>query len=369
MISERARPAVLVVDDSQLVRRLLIDLLEASGEFRVAGEAGDGIEAIRKLHLLQPDLVTLDVQMPGLDGIQVLGYIMSEAPRAVVMLTAAGDRRGDDLTLRALELGAVDFVRKPLPDDGLQAEDLRDRVLTALRGALRVNLAAARSVLARPVRARLRSDPPRRAATRVVVMAASTGGPRALAEIVPMLPPDLDAAVIVAQHMPAGFTRSLAERLDRRSALPVCEARDAEPLLENRVYIAPGGRHLVLSSGSDGTPHLAVSDSPPVHGVRPSADVLFPGVAERFGASAVGVILTGMGRDGAEGLRLLRAAGAVAIVQDEATATVYGMPKAALQAAGADTVAALPDLARVIATAVASRQPRSGVTPCALPRS
>lgn len=366
MISSRA--SVLVVDDSRLVRRLLTDLLESSGEFRVVGEAEDGLDAIRKVHALTPDLVTLDVQMPGLDGLQVLGYIMSETPRAVVMLTAAGDPRGDDLTLRALELGAVDFVRKPAPDEGLHADALRERVLGALRGALGVNLAAA-TMLARPIRARLRAAPPTRAATRVVALAASTGGPRALAELIPALPPDLGAAVLVAQHMPAGFTSSLAERLDRRSALPVSEARTGEPLMENRVYIAPGGRHLRLSSGTDGAPRLDVREEAPVHGVRPSADVLFRSVAEIFGHAAVGVVLTGMGRDGTDGLRVMRLAGAFAIVQDEATSTVYGMPKTALSVAGADAIASLPEIAGSIVTALEGRQARADVTLSALPRS
>ena len=348
---------MLVVDDSRLVRRILVDLLGSSGEFRVAGEAEDGLDAIRKVHALNPDLVTLDVQMPGLDGLQVLGYIMSEAPRAVVMLTAAGEPHSDDLTLRALELGAVDFVRKPAPDEGLQADALRERLLGALRGALRVNLAATTTLLARPVRTRVRAAPFARAATRVVALAASTGGPRALAELIPALPTDLGAAVLIAQHMPAGFTASLAERLDRRSALPVCEARDGDPVMENRVYIAPGGRHLGVSSGVDGTPRLAVRDDAPVLGVRPSADVLFRSVAEVFGASAVGVVLTGMGRDGTDGLRSMRQAGAFAIVQDEATSTVYGMPKTALGVAGADEVAALPHMAQAIALALANRQP------------
>ena len=367
MISER--PSVLIVDDSRLVRQMLVDLLETSGEFRVAGEAEDGLDAIRKVHALNPDVVTLDVEMPGLDGLQVLGYIMSEAPRAVVMLTAAGDRRGEDLTLRALELGAVDFVRKPAPDEGLQAVDLRQRVLGALRSALGVNLAAAASLVARPVRARFRGAQPTRPATRIVALAASTGGPRALAELIPQLPPDLGGAVLIAQHMPAGFTGSLAVRLDRRSALPVSEARDGDPVLENHVYVAPGGRHLSVSLGPDGQPRLDVRDDPPLHGVRPSADTLFRSVAESFGAAAVGVVLTGMGRDGTEGLRALRQAGAFAIVQDEATSTVYGMPKTALGVAGADVVAALPDVAPAIALALNARPHRPDVTLSALPRS
>jgi two-component system chemotaxis response regulator CheB len=362
------RPTVLVVDDSKLVRRVLLDLIESSGEFRVVGEAEDGLDAVRKVHALDPDLVTLDVQMPGLDGLQVLGYIMSEAPRPVVMLTAGGEPRGDDLTLRALELGAVDFVRKPAPDEGLHADALSERLLGALRGALTVNLNAA-SVLARPVRARGRATPPAKSATRVVALAASTGGPRALAEMIPALPPDLGAAVVIAQHMPAGFTASLAERLDRRSALPVIEAIDGDPLMENRVYVAPGGRHLLVSSGTDGSPRFDVRDAAPVHGVRPSADLLFQSIAGAFGQAAVGVVLTGMGRDGTEGLRVMRGVGAYAIVQDEPTSTVYGMPKMALGVAGADTIAALPDMARAIVHALSTIPARGDVTMPALPRS
>jgi two-component system chemotaxis response regulator CheB len=362
------RRSVLVVDDSKLVRRVLVDLIGSSDEFRVVGEAEDGLDAIRKVHALDPDLVTLDVQMPGLDGLQVLGYIMSEVPRAVVMLTAGGEPRGDDLTLRALELGAVDFVRKPAPDEGLQADALRELLLGALRGALKVNLTAA-SVLARPVRARGRAAPPSRIASRIVALAASTGGPRALAEVIPALPPDLGAAVVIAQHMPAGFTASLAERLDRRSALPVVEAHDGDSLMENRVYVAPGGRHLHVSSGMDGAPRLEVRDDAPLHGVRPSADILFQSIARTFGPAAIGVVLTGMGRDGTEGLRLMRGAGAYAIVQDELTSTVYGMPKTALGSAGADTIVALPEMARAIVNGLSLLQPRADVTQPALPRS
>lgn len=359
------RPSVLVVDDSPLVRRVIADLLVASGEFRLAGEAADGMDAIRKVHALSPDLVTLDVVMPGLDGLQALGYIMSETPRPVVMLTAAEDPRGGDLTLRALELGAVDFVRKPAPDEGLAPGALAGRLLEALRGARRVNLGAA-GVLARPVSASRRAAPVPAAATRVVAIAASTGGPRALAELIPALPPELGAAVIVAQHMPAGFTRSLADRLDRRSALPVTEAAHGEPLHENRVYVAPGGRHLCLAD--DGR-SLAVLDGAPLLGVHPSADLLLGSVARHFARAAVGVILTGMGRDGAEGLRRLRAVGGRGVVQDEATCTVYGMPRAALREAGSDVVAPLGGLAEAIVTTLASMGPRPLVTRAEFPRS
>jgi two-component system chemotaxis response regulator CheB len=347
------RPAVLVVDDSALVRRVIADIVAESGEFRVAGEAADGMDAIRKVHALDPDIVTLDVQMPELDGLQALGYIMSEAPRPVVMLSALESPEGGDLTIRALELGAVDFVRKPGADGAIERLALRERLLTGLRGALAMNLSAT-SVLARPRLARRRPPAESRPARLVVAVAASTGGPRALAELVPALPPLLDTAVLVVQHMPAGFTESLARRLDRMAALPVAEARAGEPILSNHVYVAPGGRHLTVAADA-GAPRLVLEDGPPVHGVRPCADLLFQSVARRFGANAVGVVLTGMGKDGAEGLRLMRREGAFAIVQDQSSAVVYGMPRAALQCAGADEVTPLPGIVPAIVRALSSR--------------
>ena len=350
------RPSVLVVDDSALVRRVIADVIAESGEFRVSGEAADGMDAIRKVHALNPDIVTLDVEMPELDGLQALGYIMGEVPRAVVMLTAIETPEGGDLTIRALELGAVDFVRKPGRDEAIDGARLRERLLSSLREAATVNLSAT-SVLARPRHARQRASPVTQPAECVVAIAASTGGPRALAELIPALPPELNAAVIVVQHMPAGFTESLARRLDRVATLPVSEVRGGEPILANRIYVARGGRHLTVSSGA-GVPCLAVGDEPPVHGVRPCADLLFASVARRYGRKAVGVVLTGMGRDGAEGLRLMRDAGAYSIVQDAASAVVFGMPRAALQrAGGADDVSPLSRIASAIVRGVGTRLP------------
>ena len=346
-------PSVLVVDDSALVCRVIGDLLEESGEFRLAGVAYDGLEAIRKVHALQPDLVTLDVQMPELDGLQALGYIMSESPRPVIMLTALESPRGGDLTIRALELGAVDFVRKPLREDALDRVALRTRLLAALQAARRVNLGAA-SMLARP-RLALKASP--RAATpasHIVAVAASTGGPRALAEIVPTLPADLGAAVLVVQHMPSGFTESLARRLDRLSPLPVRQAEDGEPVLANHVYIAPGGRHMIVRM-SDGQMEIGIHDAAPIDGLRPSADMLFESVAELLGPRAVGVVLTGMGRDGTGGLRQMRSRGAYAVVQDRETSTVFGMPYMAFTGAGADEVVPLTGVTRAILAGLRQR--------------
>ncbi len=342
--SAPAEHTVLVVDDSAFMRRLVRELVESEPGFRVVGTAADGMDALEQIHRLQPDLVTLDVEMPGLDGLQVLGYVMSETPRPVVMLSAGAT----EPTMRALELGAVDFVRKPSGPISLDLALVRERLAAALRAATQANLRGA-PVLARPGAgvAPVARPAAARPAGRVVVVACSTGGPRALAEIVPALPPDLDEAVLVVQHMPAGFTAGLARRLHALAALPVQEAADGAVPLAGHVYVAPGGAHLAVRR-EGGVATLRLSDAPPRWGVRPAADLLFASAAEAFGDRCVGVVLTGMGRDGAAGLAAVRAAGGRAIVQDAATATITAMPTAALAHAGADRVAPLAEVAAAI---------------------
>jgi two-component system chemotaxis response regulator CheB len=337
------------------MRRVIGDIIDRSGEFSVVGTARNGHEALRQIHALAPDIVTLDVEMPELDGVQTLGYIMSETPRAVVMLSAAATQGGVDLTLRCLELGAVDFVRKPTGVGSHDLSTVAAPLLDALRAATEVNLqgvqllARPRFVSGAPV-VRSRSD-----ATIAVAIACSTGGPRALAEVVPALPGDLHAAVLIVQHMPPGFTRSLANRIDGMSELRVTEAEHGEPVVVNRVYLAPGGLHMRVVGNGPGAWTIALDDGPAMHGVRPSADRLFASVAEQFGAASIGVVLTGMGKDGAEGLNAIRTAGGAGIVQDRATSTIYGMPQAALKHAGAEKIVGLPAVAPTIVSLLAER--------------
>lgn len=342
------------------MRKVIGELIAESDEFRVVGTARNGLDALKQIHTLEPDIVTLDIEMPELDGLQALGYIMAETPRPVVMLSAAGTADGTDLTIRALELGAVDFVRKPSGPVSLNLASVRDQLLAALRAASCMNLGSV-SVLARPrvsggTRA-TRTNPG--GAHRAVVIAASTGGPRALAEVIPNLPGDLDAAVLVVQHMPGGFTKSLATRLDRMSPLTVSEATDGQVLAHRRVYVAPGGYHMRVVWRGD-VPTIALDEGPAIWGVRPSADPLFRSSAQVFGNQVVGVVLTGMGRDGAEGLRAVRDAGGQAVVQDQMTSTIYGMPQAALATAGADRVAPLAGVAPAVADFVGAQMAEAG---------
>jgi two-component system chemotaxis response regulator CheB len=352
------RPTVLVVDDSAFMRKVIAELVESSGEFRVVGTARDGREAIAQIQALDPQIVTLDIDMPELDGLGALGYIMTQTPRAVVMLSAATTRDGHDATVRALELGAVDFVRKPSGPVSPDLTRVAQRLLTALRAAATANVVppttsarAARFISAEPPVRR-----PSAIATAAVAIATSTGGPRALASVLPELPRDIGAAVLVVQHMPAGFTKSLACRLDAVSRMEVAEACHGDVVVNGRAYIAPGGCHMRVDV-VDGVPKIVIDDqTPPIWGVRPAADPLFRSLATAFGAACVGVVLTGMGRDGAEGLLAIRDAGGAAIVQDRETSTVYGMPNAALKLAGADRIVPLSGVAPAVSQLIARAQ-------------
>lgn len=339
---------VLVVDDSPFFRRLLTDVVEGSGEFQVIATARDGMDALRKVRAHTPDVVLMDLEMPELDGLGAIGYIMAESPRPIVVVSAhAGP--GATAAIRALELGAIDLVAKEAERGAAATARFAERLIAVLRAARSADIKR----LARGDRPVPEPPPPPdpgapRPARLCIAIAASTGGPRALAEIVPQLPTGLEAGVVIVQHMPPKFTHSLAERLATQSRFRVVEAEDHMPLLADTAYVAPGDYHMRVSAGPRGM-QLALDQGPPVWGVRPAADPLFNSVATAFGPRAIGVVLTGIGRDGAQGLKQIHDAGGIGMAQDRATATVYGMPAAALHAGGARYVLPIAHLAGQIA--------------------
>lgn len=309
---------VLVVDDSSTMRRLISASLSADPELEVVGEAGDPLQAREAIKALNPDVITLDVEMPNMNGLDFLERIMRLRPMPVVMVSTL-TARGTDATLAALELGAVDCIEKPRGSDAEGFRQIAEKVKMAAKAR---------------VRQRIKREEPQATDDftpndKIVAIGSSTGGVEALLTMIERLPANC-APTVITQHMPASFTKSFAERLNRASAATVSEARDGDPLVPGRVYVAPGGDfHLEV----EGTRHLRckVTRGDPVSGHCPSVDVLFNSVARCAKDRSVGVILTGMGRDGANGLLAIRQAGGRTLGQDEATCVVYGMPRAAYE--------------------------------------
>jgi two-component system chemotaxis response regulator CheB len=344
MVSSSSDPGrVLVVDDSPFFRRLLTDVVEGTGEFRVIATARDGMDALRKVRAHTPDLVLMDLEMPELDGLGAIGYIMAESPRPIVVVSAHVGP-GTTTAIRALELGAIDLVAKEDERGPAATARFAERLITVLRTARSAEVKRL-GAAERPGEAASRSRVTPRAQPKFcIAIAASTGGPRALAEIVPALPVGMEASIVIVQHMPPKFTHSLAERLAAKSRCRVLEAQQLMPLLADTAYVAPGDYHMRVSTGPDGL-CLALDQGPSHWGVRPAADPLFSSVAETFGARAIGLVLTGIGRDGAQGLKQIRDAGGVGMAQDRESATIYGMPGAALHAGGAQYVLPISQIA------------------------
>lgn len=360
----RTKTRVLIVDDSALMRKLLSELLGAARDIEVVGTAQDPFVARERIKKLEPDVLTLDVEMPRMDGLTFLSNLMRLRPMPVVMVSSLTEQ-GADVTLRALELGAVDFVAKPKIDlaHGFQAhaEELLEKVRVAARARVRARprrsppSAGATPPEAGGVAPKLSADavlpraaPPRhfRTTDQLIAIGASTGGTEAIFDVLRDMPPSAPA-VVIAQHIPETFSASFARRLDRDTALSVAEARDGQVLLPGHVYVAPGSHHLLVRRNGARF-EARLSSKPPVNRHRPSVDVLFRSVAEAAGPNALGAILTGMGDDGARGLQEMQAAGAYTLAQDEATSVVWGMPGEAVALGAARDVVPLPRVAATL---------------------
>lgn len=344
---------VLIADDSAVMRTALSRMLDASPQIRVCGTARNGQEVVEKTKLLQPDVVTLDVEMPVLNGVEALKRIMSECPCPVIMVSSA-TRKGADVTLEALSAGAFDYLSKENFHPGLDAFKLGHDLIEKIEAASHSRLARDRVTSQPPPPTfvlRIPSPEKSYAVPRIVVLGTSTGGPRALQDLLPELPSDLPVSMIVVQHMPPGFTAPFAKRLNGLSRLHVREAQHGEAIVPGTVYIAPAGQYTTLLRDSHQV-SICLSDSPSGTLHKPSVDVTMLSVAELFGSHAMGIILTGMGSDGLEGMTTIHEAGGLTVGQDEATSVVYGMPRVCAEHGILDRVVPLTHVPRHILQAL-----------------
>jgi two-component system, chemotaxis family, protein-glutamate methylesterase/glutaminase len=355
---------VLVVDDTVVFRRIVSDALSGIPGVEVVGSASNGKLAMARMASMAPDLVTLDIEMPEMNGIEVLEAMAAAGHSAGVVMLSSLTVRGGEMTVRALELGAFDFLTKPeggTPEANLVL--LRSRLAPMIRAFERRR--EIRSILKggdpRPAPVPAPHSPPvpnrplvklRGSGRPMVLIGVSTGGPAALTRMLPTLPADLGAPIFIVQHMPAMFTQPLAASLDKKCAIRVKEAEDGETAQPDCAYLAPGGRQMKLAAGPKGEILLRLTDDPAENGCRPAVDYLFRSAALNFPGRSVAAILTGMGNDGTEGLRLLKRGGCVSIAQDEASCVVFGMPKEAIQAGVVDTVASLDVIGAAITRSV-----------------
>ncbi|MBQ7704627.1 MAG: chemotaxis response regulator protein-glutamate methylesterase [Selenomonadaceae bacterium] len=384
---------VLIADDSAFMRKVLSDLFNGQSDFQVAGTAVNGKDTIEKIKKLKPDLLTLDVQMPVMDGLEALAIIMDECPLPVIMVSSM-TQAGTDATIRALSLGAVDFVSKaggPISKIDTIAEEILQKSREAAQAhasKVRTSLADSKPLIFTP-KINKESEPPTTkkievkrktgfvygqkpvinkipvattkptpnltanslSSKKLVAIGTSTGGPQALQAVITRLPGNLPCGVVVVQHMPAGFTKSLADRLDSISEISVKEAENDEVIKAGQVYIAPGNFHLRVVPATGGERKISLSQEPPVGNHRPAVNVMFDSVAG-IGKNLVSVIMTGMGSDGCEGMKKIKANGGYSIAQDEPSCVVYGMPKAVVDAGLADEIKPLTKIAEAIVEAV-----------------
>jgi len=338
-----SRYRIVVVDDSAFMRKFITDLLHSNKELQVIDTAINGIDAVKKVKDLKPDAVTMDIEMPEMDGLTALKIIMQEQPTPVVMLSNR-TRLGAEATVKSLELGAVDFVAKPSGNISLDLEKIQDELILKVKIAAQsfnrvVRLASAEGP-GFAVPGNISEIPSQGLAPqKIVAIGSSTGGPRALQTVLSKLPGNIPAALAIVQHMPPGFTRSLAERLNSISQLSVSEAHDGDELVAGKAFIAPGDKHMKIKRIGDRF-FVKLSNEPPVGGLRPSVDKMMSSLAE-CNIPLIGVLLTGMGQDGVLGLKRIQSVKGFTIAEDESTCVVYGMPRAAIESRCVDRVAPL----------------------------
>lgn len=332
---------VLVVDDSAFMRKVIKTVIDEQADMTVVGTARDGKDAIEKIRSLRPNVVTLDIEMPNMNGLEALKHIMEKTPTKVIMVSSLTSENADT-TIQCLELGAIDFIQKPSGSISLDFAKIQEDLIEKIRTAHSVNV----DRLARRRSSPVAQKPTPRASNfnsvvgtsnKILLIASSTGGPRSLETIIPLLPEKIGCPAIVVQHMPPSFTKSLADRLDKSSNIRVVEASEGEVLEKDTVYIAPGDYHLgIRKIGSTSKIYLDTSEK--LNGVRPAADFTFKSVADIYGRNILTVVLTGMGKDGAIGAQLIKQKGGTVIAESKDTCVVYGMPKAVVDGGSADYV-------------------------------
>lgn len=340
---------VLIVDDSAFIRKVITDILMRDEEIEIVGVARNGKEALEKIPQLKPDIITLDVEMPLMDGITALKTIVNNFDVSVIMLSCM-TIEGADLTLYALEIGAFDFIHKPKNifsiDGTYERREIIQKVKTAYRFKnKKYSAAISLTQLYGKKIDKLEKNTVDNSFNNLIAIGTSTGGPRALQEIIPKLPSNINSSIVVVQHMPAGFTKSLANRLNNISKITVKEGEDGEKLKRGHCYIAPGNYHMTVRRNSEKQLYLKLDQNPPVLGLRPTVDYMMESIAELKFKNTIGVILTGMGSDGAEGITQIKKENGFTIAQDEETCVVFGMPKSAIKLGSIDKVLPIYNIA------------------------
>ncbi len=358
---------ILVVDDTVIFRKVVSDILDEMEDVEVVGVAHNGKIALSKIASLKPDLLTLDIEMPEMNGLEVLYHIRKQNLNVGSIMLSTLTRQGADMTMRALDLGAFDFISKPQGKNLEENKEIIKNTLAPMLKAFNRRIEIKEILASRPrdeeksrmpiktgapptnIVQRMQAITAGKAKSEIIAIGISTGGPNALATVMPAIPPELNVPILIVQHMPPVFTNSLAKSLNTKCKIEVKEALDGEQINPNVAYIAPGGKHMRVAAGADGKHRIIrISDDPPENSCKPSVDYLFRSVAHHFVGRTTGVIMTGMGSDGTESLKLMKKNGATIIAQNEATCVVYGMSKEPIEAGIADIIAPLNMIANEI---------------------